>query len=169
MRNHRFVKLVVAAAAVTAVAGMAVAAPSQATSDQIVKLVSNSSGKCLQPINGSLVQGDAVVQQTCNGSLAQQWQIHGVSSTAVHLINRQSQLCMDARGGATNGTPIQQWTCNTISNEKWGFGITNNLLGSQVGGTASHCIASPGSQDGLPMELRFCDGNITQLWSRPAG
>ncbi len=94
---------------------------------------------------------------------------HRVSSTTVHLVNRSSHLCLDARGGATNGTPVQQWPCNGISNEKWTFGITNNLLGSAVSGTFSHCIATPGAQDGLPMELRFCNGDAAQVWNRPNG
>ncbi|MGH3627333.1 MAG: RICIN domain-containing protein [Sciscionella sp.] len=167
MRSHQLVTLLFAAA-ITTGAGLAVASPAQAE-DPIVKLVSVQNGKCLQPVNGSLNAGDAIVQESCNGSLAQQWTVTGVSSTAVHLVNRSSNLCLDARGGATNGTPIQQWPCNWISNEKWGFGITNNLLGSQVSGTYSHCIATPGAQDGLPMELRFCDGNPAQLWNRPNG
>lgn len=162
--RHAALALVAAIAA----GALTTAAPAHAE-DPIVKLVSSQNGKCLQPVNGSLLQGDAVVQMTCDGSRAQQWTVKGISSTAVHLVNRNSQLCLDARGGAVNGTPIQQWTCNSISNEKWGFGITNNLLVSFVAGTASHCIATPGFPDGLPMELRFCDGNSSQLWSRPAG
>lgn len=167
MLIRRLVTLLFTAAMATT-AGLAVASPAQAA-NPIVKLVSVQNGKCLQPVNESTVQGDAIVQMTCSGRPAQQWVVESVSSTAVHLRNRASNLCLDARGGATNGTPIQQWTCNWISNEKWGFGITNNLLGSFVAGTASHCIATPGSQDGLPMELRFCDGNSAQLWNRPPG
>jgi hypothetical protein len=167
MRNHRLVTLLSAAAIATA-AGLAVASPAQAEG-AIIKLVSVQNGMCLQPVNGSLNQGDAIVQEPCNGSVAQQWTVTSASSTAVQLVNRSSHLCLDARGGATNGTPIQQWTCNRISNEKWSFGITNNLLGSRVSGTASHCIATPGNQAGLPMELRFCDGNAAQLWNRPPG
>jgi hypothetical protein len=167
MRNHRLVTLFSAAAIATA-AGLAVASPGHAE-DQIVKLVSAGNGKCLQPVNGSPNQGDAIVQQSCNGSVAQQWTIKLVSATKVHLVNRSSNLCLDARGGATNGTPIQQWTCNKITNENWNFGITNNLLGSGVSNTFSHCVATPGNQDGLAMELRFCDGDVAQLWNRPPG
>ena len=167
MRNHRVVAALFAVAMAIA-AGLALASPAQAE-DPIVRLVSVQNGQCLQPVNGSLNQGDAIVQEPCNGSVAQQWTHVTVSWTSAHLVNRASGLCLDARGGARNGTPIQQWTCNWISNEKWGFGITNNLLGSQVAGTASHCIATPGNQAGLPMELRFCDGNVAQLWNRPPG
>ena len=167
MCNRRCTSLsLTAAIAITAL--FPFAAPAGAE-DPIVKLVSAANGKCLQPVNGSHNQGDAIVQQACNGSTAQQWTVHSVSSTKVHLINRASGLCLDARGKAVNGTPIQQWTCNSITNENWTFGITNNLLGSAVSNTFSHCIATPGSQDGLPMELRFCSSDISQRWNRPNG
>ena len=117
MRKHLSRTLPLTAAIATA-AVFTVASPAPAE-DAIIKLVSSASGKCLQPVNGSHNQGDAIVQVTCNGSAAQQWTVHSVSSTKVHLINRASRLCLDARGKAVNGTPIQQWTCNGISNENW--------------------------------------------------
>ena len=152
-------------AAVT-VLGVMAAVPHAHAEDAIVKLVSAQNGKCLQPINGSHNQGDAIVQQPCNGSTAQQWTVHLVSGTKVHLINRASGLCLDARGKAVNGTPIQQWTCNTITNENWSFGLSNNLLSSGISNTFSHCIATPGSQNGLPMELRACSSDPSQKWNR---
>jgi len=167
MRKNRIGALLFVSAIVITV-GLAVASPARAEYP-IVRLVSVQNGMCLQPVNGSLNQGDAIVQAPCNGSLAQQWTDEPVSWTSTHLVNRASHLCLNARGGARNGTPIQQWTCNWISNQKWNFGITNNLLGSNVSGTGSHCIATPGGQAGLPMELRFCDGNAAQLWNRPPG
>jgi Ricin-type beta-trefoil lectin domain len=156
------------AAAVAAGTGLLAAAPAHAE-DEIVRLVSVQNRKCLQPVNGSLAAGDAIVQEACNGSRGQQWTVHLVSSTKVHLVNRSSNLCLDARGKAVNGTPIQQWPCNWISNENWSFGITNNLLSSGISNTFSHCVATPGNVDGLPMELRFCNGDGAQLWNRPAG
>ncbi len=155
-------------ATATAVAALTVTLPAQAE-DPIVKLVSSENQKCLQPLNGSLAQGVAVIQETCNGSAAQQWAVTFVSSTKVHLVNRASNLCLDARGGATNGTPIQQWTCNKITNENWNFGITNNLLVSAVSNSFSHCIATPGDQNGLAMALRACAITSSQLWTRPPG
>jgi len=156
-------------AAIAAACGVSVASQAHAE-DQIVKLVSSQSGKCLQPIKNSHTQGDAIVQETCDGSPAQQWTVHEVNSTAVHLINGSSHLCMDARGKAVEGTPIQQWPCNGITNEYWGFGITNNTLSSGIhGGAWTQCIATPGAQDGLPMELRGCDLDPSQIWSRPPG
>ncbi len=168
MKGRRLIGLIAGAVMTIVVGGLMAASPAQAA-DQIVKLVSAQNGKCLQPAGRSLSTGVEIVQMTCDGSTAQQWTVHPVSSTKVHLINRNSGLCMDAFGGATNGTPIIQWECNTISNENWGFGINNNQINSFVAGTASHCIATPGNIDGNQMELRFCDGNISQIWLRPNG
>jgi hypothetical protein len=161
-------KLTLTAVAVSCMALLMHASPASAD-NPIVKLQSSQNGMCLQPINGSSNLGDAIVQEPCTGIAAQQWQVSFVSSTKVRLINQSNKLCLDARGGATNGTPIQQWVCERITNENWSFGITNNLLSSGVSNTFSHCVATPGGQPGLAMQLRFCDGNPAQLWTRPAG
>jgi Ricin-type beta-trefoil lectin domain-like len=133
------------------------------TQDDVVNLVSAASGKCLQPVNQSHNQGDAIVQQTCNGSAAQQWTVHAVSSGKFHVINKDSGQCLDARGKAEDGTPVQQWPCNEITNENWGRG-TGNLLVSEVSNTSSHCVATSGNQDGLAMTLRKCNNDPSEIW-----
>jgi hypothetical protein len=52
----------------------------------------------------------------------------------VNLFGRRRRVrsSCEARGKATDGTPIQQWPRNKITNENWSFGITNNLLSSGV-------------------------------------
>ncbi len=66
-------------------------------------------------------------------------------------------------------TPIQQWPCNTVTNENWSYGITNNLLSSGISNTFGHCVATPGAGEGLPMELRSCTGGVEQQRNRPPG
>jgi hypothetical protein len=169
MRHPRLVTALFATAIAVTASGLAVAPPAFAD-NPIYQLVNEESGQCLQPIHGSHVEGAAVVQEPCNGSAAQQWtQTTSSSGTYVHLVNRASGLCLDARGGAVNGTPIEQYPCVSISNIRWSYGITNNLLSSGVSGTYSHCVATPGLRAGLPMELQFCDGDASQLWHRSEG
>lgn len=165
-RLHTRISLSIAIAiSVVFAVAIRIQAPAQVqTEDYIVNLVNVASGKCLQPINQSHNQGDAIVQQTCNGSAAQQWTIRSVSGAKIHVVNKESGLCLDARGKAVDGTPIQQWPCNQISNENWNRGNNNNLLMSEVSDTSSHCIATPGNQDGLPMSLRQCNGDPSQIW-----
>jgi hypothetical protein len=146
MRNHRLVTLV-AAAAMATVSGLAVASPAGASTANSFEIQSVYSFMCLQPAGGSSGLGVGIVQGICNGSLAQQWAVAS-SSSGFHLVNRSSGLCLDARGGAANGTPVEQWTCDWISNENWRWassGVENGQeLVSGVSGTYSHCVSSPG-------------------------
>jgi len=108
------------------------------------------SNQCLQPVNGSTEQGTAIIQEPCDGGAGQQWMEISVGSNIFHYVNVLSGLCLDARGAAKNGTPVQQWTCNRISNENWqpGEDIADDIppLFSRVSGTNSYCLDIPGAQ-----------------------
>lgn len=174
MPRPRLITLLLTAAMATG-SSLALASPSLADSP-IVQFQSHASGKCLQPVDGS--PGAAIVQETCNGSASQQWTQEastdsgGTDSNSLHFVNRSSRLCLDARGGATNGTPIEQWTCDWISNENWAFGYgtttSNEELVSRVSGTWSHCVTTPGTGDGAAMELYQCNGAASQFWTLAA-
>ncbi len=147
----------------------------QSNTGQIISILS---GWCLQPLNESTAQGAAIVQEPCNNhdnDPAQQWTRVPVSGNIVHFVNGLSGLCLDARGAAANGTPVQQWTCNKISNENWDAGdgaiLDDNLppLISRVSGTDSHCLDVPGGQkvSGLAMQIYRCNGTLSQIWWTP--
>jgi hypothetical protein len=134
-----------------------------------------SGNLCLQPVNESTAQGAAVVQEPCNGGAAQKWTPIHVSGNIIHYVNGLSGLCLDARGRAVNGTPVQLWTCNWISNENWERGEINELneplptLISRVSGTRSHCLDMPRGQmvAGLAMQIYRCNGTPAQVWWTP--
>ena len=164
----------IAAGGFATASGLAVPTVSQAE-DTIVELQNSYSSKCLQPMNGS--QGASIVQETCNGSPSQQWTrkvegrdfwIFEVESWE-HYVNRSTGFCLDARGGATNGTPIEQWTCNSISNERWGIGVGQSeslrYLVSRVSGSGSHCISTPATDNGDAMQLAVCNPEARQYFS----
>lgn len=123
---------------------------------------------CLQPINKSMLQGAAIVQEKCAAVAEQEWLLTNVGNGSAHLMNALSGLCLDARGSATNRTPVQQWTCNEISNENWevvGPAYTVNLK-SRVSGASNYCLDVPGGQTtaGLAMQIYICNGTASQLW-----
>jgi hypothetical protein len=133
---------------------------------------------CLQPMNGSKELGAKIVQVPCDGSLAQQWKNVSVPKGNVHYVNQLSGLCLDARGAAANQTPIEQWTCDSITNENWiyaeGFGVTAPTLYSAIAntgtaGTVDYCLDMPGAQPtpGLAMQIYVCNGTIAQKWFTP--
>lgn len=176
MPNHRLVRLS-SAVAIATTAGLAV--PSPARADDAMPIYSNLSNQCLQPVDGSTEQGAAIVQQPCEGGEGatppiQNWTRIRVGVNIFHFQNGLSGLCLDARGGAVNGTPVQQWTCNSISNENWEIGwLPDTMHGevppliSRVSGTSSHCLDMPGAQPtaGLAMQIYICNGTVAQMWS----
>jgi hypothetical protein len=178
MRNSRLFALffvVIAAGLMTA---------TTLADDQVVQLVSVQSGKCLQPAKGSSANGAAIVQVACDGSAAQNWSMHFMASgfannhTWYQLTNQANHLCLDARGGAVNGTPIQQWTCSGISNEKWSTSNCQSTPGQSTCTVSSliynsavaqdrpytHCLATPGNVDGASMVLMACEIIPSQQW-----
>jgi len=124
-----------------------------------------------------MVQGTAIVQQPCKASGAQQWIYVSLGSAGFQFQNSLTGLCLDARGGAANHTPVQQWTCNGISNEKWqtsvpANGTTGAPVQSEVAGSSGYCLDIPGGQQtvGLAMQIYICNQTVSQMWQlNPAG
>ncbi len=139
----------------------------QSEPDEIQSFLSN---QCLQPIDGSTRQGAPIVQEPCNGSGSQRWKQVSVGGNIFHYVNVSSGLCLDARGSARNRTQVQQWTCNSISNENWqpGEGDDDTIppLFSKVSGTSSYCLDVPGGAQtvGLAMQIYRCNGTLAQDW-----
>lgn len=157
MPHPRLVTLLFAAAIATG-SSLAVASPSQAAVFGIYQIQSNESGKCLQPANGSL--GAAIVQETCNGSVAQQWTLETSPyyGKADWYVNSSTHFCLDARGGDNDGTPIEQWICDQISNELWTVGVGQTMANQQLVSdvspyTKDKCISTPGLANGDAMVL----------------
>ena len=126
---------------------------------------------CLEPQNDSMLQGTAIVQQPCKASGAQEWIYVPLGSAGFQFENALTGMCFDARGGAANHTPVQQWTCNGISNEKWQIsvpakGAVGAPVQSEVAGSSGYCLDIPGGQTtaGLAMQIYKCNQTVSQLW-----
>lgn len=169
MPRPRLTILLLAAAIATGTSQV-VTSPGEAAVYGVYQLQSHLSGKCLQPVNGSL--GAAIVQETCNGSVAQQWtqETSSSNSNADWYVNRSSGLCLDARGGPTDGTPVEQWVCDQISNENWGVSVGNtysnwNLVSEVSSGPGRDSISTPGPANGDAMVLYSNDGATSEAFS----
>jgi hypothetical protein len=165
-------KTLIRAVAIASLLALAAATPAAAACEncQIYNFMTN---QCLQPVNASTEQGAAIVQEPCNGSPAQDWARVPANGSVFHYRNALSGLCLDARGGPANHTPVQQWTCNRISNENWEQGDDSDdtipPLYSRVSGTRSYCLDIPGGQKttGLAMQIYRCNGTEAQAWWAP--
>jgi hypothetical protein len=148
----------------------AVALPANATS--YFRFEGNGYGECLQPSGGAGGNGVAIVQEPCDGSEAQNWAPISIGGTSYRFLNQATGECLDARGAAVAGVPVEQWTCNTISNEKWSFPVSmpSNFgypVTSEVSGSSSFCLDGTGTSasPGLQMRIETCgqDG-FGELW-----
>jgi hypothetical protein len=161
----------VLAGAAAAVLGLAFASPARADALPGNWIQNNGgSGLCLQPVGGSFDQGAAIEQVNCDKTTTlQRWVAFNFSQDlrVFQMRNAATGFCLDAQGGAANHTPIVQWTCNSISNEKWDLGPDFIALRSRVSGTSSHCLDVPAAslQEHVTMQLYRCtNNNSAQIW-----
>jgi hypothetical protein len=158
-------------AGVTAGTVIAAAHPAQAASD-LITIQNAGNVLCLQPNPpGSTDDGAPIFQVQCASTSAQTWIPVLDSDGHYRFVNQNTGKCLDARGGASNGTPVQQWTCNTISNEKWswlrGAGANgSDRFRSAVSGTNSHCLDVPNAttQPNTAVQIWSCNGTSAQDW-----
>ena len=126
---------------------------------------------CLQPANGSTALGAAIIQQPCDGSTAQLWKRSTWASSRQYT-NLLSGLCLDARGGAADYTPVQQWVCGNITNETWRYNYNfyqAPAVMSGVAGSSSYCLDTPGADpaSGVALQIYSCNGTVAQQWFTP--
>lgn len=164
------------AAATAAGLAAAVTLPASASTSpagyyQIIPRVgADATGMCLQPADPAGGAGTAIVQQPCTGSQAQHWAPLTISGTSYRFLNQASGLCMDVAGGAASGTPVDQWPCNSISNERWSWphSFPDGFwpVKSQVAGSSSYCLDVPGAsaQAGLGVQIYRCNNTAAQAW-----
>ncbi|MGW6445725.1 RICIN domain-containing protein [Lentzea sp. NPDC055074] len=166
--NKRIFTTAVAFASV--MAGSAVlAAPAFADDHFDVTVRNTSSGKCLAPEGGSSLDGVPIVQVTCDGNAFQRWDFIDLGDHVFRIRNAVTLKCMDVFGRNNDGTPVVQWPCSSISNEKFQAG--RNLpdfvtLKSRVAGTSTHCLDVPESSgaEGLAMHIWRCNGTSAQAF-----
>jgi hypothetical protein len=160
-----------------AVAGMAAIHSLSAQQTSSGRIYNARSQKCLEPLNASKAPGAAIVLADCDSTVAaQQWYrtpATGTNGDVVHYVNAFTGLCLDARGGAANSTPVQQWTCDQITNENWQYeqnsGDSEPKVVSRVSGTNSFCLDIPGggTNDGLALQIYTCNGSPAQHFYTP--
>ena len=97
-----------------------------------------------------------------------------VGSTLV-VNGTTGSMCLDATNDATHsaassGDPIQLWSCNGDSQQKWNFNENVGSYGTITNGYAGLCLDArddatynPGT-DGDPVQLWSCNGGSQQQW-----
>jgi chitodextrinase len=77
-----------------------------------------NSGKCLEIAGGGLIDGAAAIQNDCNGSVQQKWNLILVNGSVYKLMNQASNKVLDVKGsGSTND--VQQWADVNGAAQQW--------------------------------------------------
>jgi hypothetical protein len=138
---------------------------------QVYETISNKlSDKCLEPV--STTAGAAIAIQPCTNLPIQQWTELNVKSPYVHFVNQATKMCLDARGGAQDHTPVQLWPCDQISNEFWVpskiYSVNSPVLFSGVANSyPKFCLDLPFALtgNGITLQIYDCDGTPAQQWA----
>ena len=85
------------------------------------------------------------------------------------VINKTSGKCVDARAAvATNGTALQQYTCNGTIAQQWQFQVTSNgnvRANSQINAAQSWDVANVSTADNGLVQLWAYGGGTNQQWT----
>jgi hypothetical protein len=95
----------------------------------LYQIINQQSGKCMEVIDDNLNNGTPVDQITCGtgstDALATQlWESFPLSEmlSPWSALRRGWDFCLDIRGGSnSDGTPIEQWSCNGGDNQKFEY------------------------------------------------
>lgn len=123
------------------------------------------SGLCLSVSGGgSLDDGGAVIQWTCNGGPEQQWKwLDG------RLVNAKSGKCLSVAGGgsAADGAAVVQWACNSGPEQQWTY---HAHTGEWTNGNGKYLsVSGHGSTDPGAAVIQWSQSNgPEQRWSAAA-
>ncbi|MGW2251034.1 RICIN domain-containing protein [Kitasatospora sp. NPDC001660] len=154
-------------------AGLLAAAPASASwwiplPDTTAQIQANFSGKCLAVADARTDDGAPVVEATCTGDASQQWKV-----TNGFVVNVNSGKCLEDPGWSkAAGTAIDQWSCNSGDNQRWGKvnvnGDTLDIVNFSSGLILD--VSGGNSADGTPVIQWYANNNYNQRFSlNPVG
>jgi hypothetical protein len=132
-----------------------------------VHFVDRNAAKCLDISSAGTADGTKIQQWTCNGTVAQVFQLKSIAGGAFNLVNPNSGKCVDVSGsGTADGTKIQIWDCNNTGAQSFRLTATDGDYATIVNTHSGKCldVNGVGSADGTPVYLHACDGGTNQQW-----
>jgi hypothetical protein len=165
------------AAGVTAVAAPASASNPSPYFEIITGVSANGLTECLQGDFGGPL-GTSVTQHYCDPTFTnthQQWLPISLGGDGYKFENVSTGLCLEARNGAANGTPVALWDCSSgESNTRWAWDTSNgefpfpgiSQIQSRVSGSTGYCLDVPGASTaiGLQLQIYRCNNTNAQLF-----
>jgi hypothetical protein len=134
-------------------------------------LTSRCSGKVLDVLNASKVDGAIIQQLSLNGNVAQHWKIEPVAGAQGYYIltSRCSGKVLDVLDASTlDGAKIQQWSLNGNVAQHWKIDPVAAAPGYFI--LTSRCsgkvldVLDASTQDGAKIQQWKRNGNSAQYW-----
>ncbi|WP_395835627.1 RICIN domain-containing protein [Archangium violaceum] len=98
------------------------------------ELISKSSGKCIEAINGGTANLTGIQQWDCTGQPRQLWRMQGAGAEGEYrFVHVPSGRCLDVTGGVAatgDGAPLELWDCTGEANQTWTIGAPTPPIGS---------------------------------------
>jgi hypothetical protein len=132
-----------------------------------VRFVDRNAAKCLDISSAGTSDGTKIQQWTCNGTVAQLFQLKSIAGGAFNLVNPHSARCVDVSGsGTADGTKIQLWDCNNTGAQSFRLTATDSGYETIVNTNSGKCldVNGAGTADGTPVYLHTCNGDANQQW-----
>ncbi|WP_432164271.1 ricin-type beta-trefoil lectin domain protein [Streptomyces tendae] len=123
----------------------------------VVKLRSQSSGRCIDVLDGKRTNGTPLQIWNCEGQAWQQWEIWPDGTM------RTMGKCMTLLGGHDNATPIALYDCNGNATQQFRVNAANDLVNPY----ADKCVdvKDQRTTNGTRLQLWTCNGQANQKWS----
>jgi hypothetical protein len=160
--------------AFSAVVAALLAVPTPAQAQEIQNIIGNL---CAQPDGGpSSLDGDVIKLAACEPyNDSHFWTRRFVVSSGgrswFKLVNNATGRCLDLTdGNGTNGTAIQQWTCNNSTTMQWAFSDTPERAMKLINRRTGTCMDIPDGMSyvGQTLQSYWCVNESqpvrSQIW-----
>ncbi|MFF3443891.1 ThuA domain-containing protein [Streptosporangium sp. NPDC002721] len=129
-------------------------------------LANRASGKCVDARAAASANGTAIQQYTCNGTLAQQFQVQPTSGGFARLNNRNnSAQVIDVKDvSSADGALLQLWLYGGGNNQQWQAVSEGGGYFHFVSRLSGKCLSVPGSStaDSVQLAQSTCNGGAAQ-------
>jgi pectate lyase len=138
----------------------------------VYQLAAGASGKCVNVVGASTVNGALLEQVTCVTTTTSQQFSVVASGSGLNLANVNSGRCVDVpSGAATSGLQLQQWGCGdgTKANQQWTFVASSAAAGKYraVNVATGLCLSDKdgSTAGGNPIVQETCADVARMQWS----
>jgi hypothetical protein len=120
----------------------------------------NTSGRCIDVPNSSIVDKNRLWIYNCNGTGAQYWTAK--TDGSLQALGKCLDLNQNKRA---NGTAIQLYTCNNSAAQKWTRQTSDRTI--RLTGNKNYCVTvvANSNNNKSQLELRTCNGSTSQKWT----